>query len=84
LGYFKVAAEPGNAIGPFNYGVRCYTGKDSCVDFIEAFEHFKESSDQNYPPAHIAIGVCLQLGRGIPLDVGLARHYFSLANEAGW
>jgi hypothetical protein len=81
--HFKEAAEQGNAIGQFNYGICYYKGEGLCVDFAEAFEYFKQSSDQNYPPAHVAVGFCLYLGRGISRDIFFSRRYFSLAAESG-
>jgi hypothetical protein len=61
----------------------CYKGEGICVDSVEAFEYFKLSSDQNYPPAQLAVGFCFELGRGIPPDGVLSRRHFSLAVESG-
>jgi hypothetical protein len=81
--YFKAAAGQANAISQFNYGICCYRGEGICIDFVEAFEHFKQSSNQNHPPAQLAVGFCLHYNRGIPRDKDFARRYFSLAVESG-
>jgi TPR repeat protein len=71
--YFRAAAELGDAIGQFNYGVCCYRGEGICIGFVEAFEYFKESSNQNYPPGQLAVGFCRYFGRGIPCDKVFSR-----------
>jgi hypothetical protein len=58
-------------------------GDGICSHLVEVFEYFKQSSNQNYPPAQLAIAFCLHSGQGIPRDKDLSRHYFSLAIESG-
>jgi TPR repeat protein len=83
LKYFRAAAELGNAIEQFKDGMCCCERGRICVDLIEAFEDFIESSDQNYPPAQLAPFYCLSHGGGAPHDVLCSHCYFSLAVESG-
>jgi TPR repeat protein len=61
--YFKEAADAGNAVGQFNYGLCCYRGERALYDFREASESLNKPQNKGYVPAIHAFVVCLRDGR---------------------
>ena len=44
--YFKMAADQGDAVAQFNYGVCLYRGEGVPLDFSEAARYYKMAADQ--------------------------------------
>jgi TPR repeat protein len=55
---FKEAADQGDAVAQFNYGL-CYRAEGLLTDFTEACEYFKLSADQSFMPGSHATAFCL-------------------------
>jgi TPR repeat protein len=81
--YFQEAAELGNEITQFNSGIYCYNNQSTSIDFLEAFEYFKQSLHQNYAFTQLALRIFLDLSRGIPRDQNYSRRYLSLMVGSG-
>jgi hypothetical protein len=67
--YFKAAADGNDAVGQFNYDVCCYPGEGAPINFGEAEDYFRLSSNQHYGPACRAYWNCVAHGRGVAVMI---------------
>ncbi len=72
-------ARAGDAVSQYETG-RCYaSGLGVAINYASAVEWLLKSSDQDYAPAHTALGSCYANGYGVRKDPLEAYAYYSLA-----
>ena len=62
----------------FNLG--CYLSKD---DSVKAAEYYEKAANLGHAKAQINLGVCYELGTGVPKDVDLAAQWYRKAADQG-
>jgi TPR repeat protein len=80
----KVAADQGDAVAQFNYGVCLKKGEGVQIDFKGAAHYFKLAADQGFAAAQLNYGNCLKNGEGVSIDFEGAAHYFKHAADQGF
>lgn len=78
---WKIAAEKGDRIGQYKYGVCYQLGKQVNVDEVQAFKWFKKSADQGYDEAQYKVGLCYLYGIGTKKNVNKAYTWLQKASS---
>jgi hypothetical protein len=74
------AADKGHAVAQYSLSRLYRRGRGVKADRIEAERYARLSAAQNYIPA---IGICYEIGYGVPIDKNLANDMFLAAHAAG-
>ncbi len=77
-------AAEGDASAQFEYGRRLLTGQHGLrQDPAAAVPWLRASADQGHSSAQAALGVCCELGLGVPSSLSEARNWYALASRNG-
>ena len=81
VGWFRKAAEQGNAVAQGSLGF-CYqnalgVGRDE----REAVKWYRKAADQDDPPALVLLAACYENGVGVARDVGEAVRWYRKAAD---
>ena len=76
------AAAQGDALAKWQLGQRLLI--EGKTDTKAAAKLFQEASDLGFPPAKLQLGICFQLGRGLPKNPKLALRWIIESAEAGF
>lgn len=83
--HFMKASEQNHILALCSLGSCFYKGwLDHPPDLDKAFRQYKLSADMGNPVAQYNVGLCLELGMGIDIDIVCAMEYYRSAADKGY
>lgn len=82
-GWYKKAAQAGAREAYFWYGLCCYYGFDTAVDYVQAAEYLSKVCAEE-PRAAYLCGVMNEKGLGVPVNKDRAKGFYAMALSKGW
>jgi TPR repeat protein len=79
VNFWSKAAEQGDAVAQFNFGVMYQTGIGVPQDNAEAVKWFRKAAEQGDAKAQFALGMMCDQGKGVQRDSVQAYMWLSLA-----
>ncbi|GBG64328.1 hypothetical protein CBR_g41529 [Chara braunii] len=83
VGWYRRAAESGDAVGQCNYGLALQAGESGEARQEEAVKWFQKSALAGNSRARYSLALCLQHGRGIKKDPSQAVRWYLLIAASG-
>jgi hypothetical protein len=78
-GWFRKAADQGDASAQFAIGTMCFKGQGVPPDYAEAIKWYRNSAEQGNSKAQYNLGFMYYNGQGVPRDDVQSYFWFSLA-----
>lgn len=83
LGWFRKAADQGDAFAQAKIGNMYFKGLGVTQDYVEAMRWFRKAADQGDAPAQALVGYLYKKGLGVPKDDAQAIIWWRKAAEQG-
>jgi uncharacterized protein len=83
-GWYRKAADQGEAASQFNVGLYYGLGIGVAKDDVEAARWYRKAADQGYHPAENNLGSAYTRGAGVPRDLDQAMGLFRRAVQGGY
>ena len=84
LGWFRKAADRGNAKAQNVIGGMYYSGKGVTQDYQKAMKWFRKAADQGYAESQHNVGAMYQNGQGVTKDSAEAIRWLRKAADQGY